>query len=118
MRATPASPPRAGDTASAPDCFQGSTLSDTAKFSPYLTGISASFNISRTDNPFVAFARLFGKAAPPAPQPGATSTDQVRPRSDDAMTQALAAQPVAGQPVPGDRFLVPPANGWRASISL
>ena len=98
--------------------FQGSTLSDTAKFSPYLTGISASFNVSRTDNPFVAFARLFGKAAPPAPQLGATTTDQVRPRSDDAMTQALAAQPVAGQPVSGDRFLVPPSNGWRASISL
>src|SRR6185295_8509509 len=54
------------DFSSTYSLFQGSALSDTAKFSPYLTSIAASFNISRTQNPFAVFARLFGKAVPEA----------------------------------------------------
>jgi hypothetical protein len=98
--------------------FQGSTLSDTAKFLPYLVGISATFNISRDQNPFTVLGRLFGKAVPEprvTPQPG---TDQVQPRNDDAYAQALAAQPVAGSARGGDRFIVPPTQGWKASFSL
>ena len=45
--------------------FQGSTLSDTAKFTPILTSVSASFTIGRDQNPLTVFARLFGKAVPP-----------------------------------------------------
>jgi hypothetical protein len=106
------------DFSSSYSLFQGSTLSDTAKFAPYLTGITASFSVGRDQNPFVAFARLFGRAEPPnrvAPNAG---TDQVRPRPDDNYAQALAAQPVAGSARGGDRFVLTPTQGWQARFSL
>lgn len=93
--------------------FQGSPLSDTAKFSPYLTTISASFNVSRDQNPLTVLARLFGKAVPP-PNPAA---GQLVPGQDDAQARALAAQPVAGNRA-NDRFILPPTQGWRASFTF
>ena len=52
--------------------FEGSTLSDTAKFKPYLTGITASMNFSRDQNPFAILSRLFGRAVPEPPKAGTT----------------------------------------------
>ena len=98
--------------------FQGSTLSDTAVFKPYRENVSASFNISQTDNPLAVFARLFGKAVPEAEKAPVPATDQVRPRPDDALARQVAAMPVAGSGSRGERFLVPPSQGWRASFSL
>jgi hypothetical protein len=92
--------------------FQGSALSDTAKFSPYLTSISASFNISRDQNPLTVLARLFGKAVPPT-----NPATDVRGTPDDAQARALASQPVAGSRR-SDRFIVPPTEGWRASFTF
>jgi len=94
--------------------FLGSTLSDTAEFKPYLTNVSASLRFSRDQNPLVVFAKLFGKAVPEQ-TPGA---DQVRRPPDLAQQQAIAAQPVAGSARGGDRFIVPPTQGWAASFSF
>ena len=98
--------------------FQGSTLSDTAKFAPYLTSVSATLNIGRDQNPLAVFTRLFGLAAPaataspnPPPNPGP-------PPADQAQVATVAAQPVAGTPQSGDRFVVPPSQGWKASFSF
>jgi hypothetical protein len=98
--------------------FQGSTLSDTAKFKPYLTGVSASMNFSRDQNPFAILARLFGKAVPEPPKAGTTATEGVRPRPDDLTAQAMAAQPVAGSSRGGDRYIIPPTQGWRATFAF
>ena len=98
--------------------FQGSTLSDTAKFSPYLTGISANFTIGRDQNPFVVLSRLFGKAVPSPTATGAPQGDQLHPHQDDTQAAALAAQPVAGSAQTGNRFLLPQGKGWRAAFSL
>jgi hypothetical protein len=98
--------------------FQGSALSDTAKFAPLLTNVSASFSVGREQNPLTVFARLFGKAVPQAQTSTTPSTDGVRPRTDDPQTQQLAAQPVAGGSRSGDRFIVPPSQGWRASFTF
>ena len=98
--------------------FQGSTLSDTAKFAPVLTSISASFSIGRDQNPLTVLTRLFGKAVPEAQTSPNPSTDQVRGRSDDPQAQALAAQPVAGSSRAGDRFIIPPSQGWKASFQF
>jgi hypothetical protein len=98
--------------------FSGSTLSDTAKFKPYLTSVSASFNISRDQNPFSIFTRLFGKAVPEAQKSPNPSTDQVRSLPDSAQSAAIAAQPVAGGIRGGDRFIIPPTQGWRASFAF
>jgi len=106
------------DFSSSYSLFQGSTLSDTAKFSPFLTSISASFNVSRDQNPFTVLARLFGRAVPEAQKSPAPGTDQVRSRPDEAQTQALAAQPVAGSVRGGDRFIMSPTQGWRGSFTF
>ena len=98
--------------------FQGSTLSDTAKFKPYLTGVSASFNVSRDQNPFSVLARLFGKPVPEAEKSPSPGTGQVSPRPDDLNAQALAAQPVAGSSRGGDRYIIPPTQGWKASFAF
>lgn len=90
--------------------FAGSTLSDTAKFKPYLTSISAAFNISRDQNPFSVLARLFGKT-PESQKPGT-------PRSDSTQAQAITAPPVAGSVRGAERFIIPPGQGWRASLSF
>jgi hypothetical protein len=97
--------------------FAGSTLSDTAKFKPFLTSIAASFSVSREQNPFVILSRLFGKAVPEAQLSG-TGTNQVRAGSDSAQERAIASQPVAGSVRAGDRFLIPSAQGWRAAFSF
>jgi hypothetical protein len=98
--------------------FQGSTLSDTAKFKPYLTGISASMNFSRDQNPFAILARLFGKSVPEPAKAPTTPVETVQPRPDELTAQAMAAQPVAGSVRGGDRYITPPTQGWRASFAL
>jgi LptD protein len=99
--------------------FQGSTLSDTAKFAPFLESISANVNLSRGENPLVVLTRLFGKAVPEArtgPTPG---VQQVTPRLDDTLTQRIAAQPVAGNTQGrGERFLIPQSQGWRVTLNF
>jgi len=98
--------------------FQGSTLSDTAKFAPYLTSISATLNIGRDQNPLAVFTRLFGLAAPAAKaSPTPPPTAGQRP-ADSAQVAQVAALPVAGSAQSGDRFIVPPVAGWKASFSL
>lgn len=108
------------DFSSTYSLFTASTLSDTARFSPYLTGISASFNLSRDENPWTKLTRLFGKAVPNSQAAPTTGVQGVRPQppQDAAMEQAIAAQPVAGSARGGDRFITPPTQGWRASISF
>ncbi|HEY4129850.1 MAG TPA: putative LPS assembly protein LptD [Gemmatimonadaceae bacterium] len=98
--------------------FQGSTLSDTARFKPYLTGVQANLSLSREQNPFVLLARLFGKAVPQAQASPNPANDQVRQRPDSAESQALAAQPVAGSARAGDRFIIPPVEGWKATLGF
>jgi hypothetical protein len=94
--------------------FLGSTLSDTAEFKPYLTSISASFNLSRDNNPLTVFRKLFG--APPPPTDSAKRAqaldDASRVRAENA-----AAQPVAGTVRGPERFL-DRTPGWRARIDL
>jgi len=106
------------DFSSTYSLFLGSTLSDTAEFKPYLTNISASFRISREQNPFAALMRLFGRAVPEAQAMPAAGTDQVRQRPDSSQLALIAAQPIAGSMRTGDRFIVPPTEGWRASFSF
>jgi hypothetical protein len=98
--------------------FQGDPISDTAKFAPVLTAVSASFSFGRDQNPFAVLAKLFGKAVPevqPTPVPGTT---EVRPRPDAPQMQMIGAQPVAGDMRGGDRFITPPTSGWRAQFSF
>jgi hypothetical protein len=98
--------------------FQGSTLSDTAVFDPFLTRVASTFRISQQENPFAVITRLFGRAVPdrsPQPQPtGALG----RTEREEALARRLASQPVAGQASRSTQFVLPPTRGWEASLSF
>jgi hypothetical protein len=94
--------------------FNGSTVSDTAKFSPFRERITASFSFSNTANPFAVFARLFGKAVPPS----APSTDQLQKPEDDRYARQVASQPVAGRASRNAGFLPTVTKGWQASFQF
>jgi hypothetical protein len=98
--------------------FQGSTLSDTAVFDPFLTRVASTFRISQQENPLVVITRLFGRAVPdrsPHPQPlgGLGRTEQ-----EAAAARRIASQPVAGQASRSTQFVLPPTRGWEASVSF
>ena len=94
--------------------FEGSTLSDTAKFSPYRERITSSFQFSNTANPFAVFARLFGQAVP-ASAPG---TDRLDQSADDRYARQIASQPVAGRAARTAAFLPTTTQGWQASFTF
>jgi hypothetical protein len=94
--------------------FEGSTVSDTARFSPFREGITASFQFSNTANPFVVFQRLFGHAAPPM-TPGQSQLDQT---DDDRYARQVASQPVAGRSSRSAAFLPTVTKGWQVSLNF
>jgi hypothetical protein len=94
--------------------FEGSTLSDSAKFSPYRERITSSFQFSNTANPFAVFARLFGRAVP-ASAPG---TDRLDQTADDRYARQVASQPVAGRAARSAAFLPTTTKGWQASFTF
>ena len=98
--------------------FQGSTLSDTAVFKPFLTRVASSFRISQHDNPFSVIQRLFGKAvADQSPAPSAQVQGALSP-AEAALARQIASQPVAGQAARGSQFVLPPTRGWEAQLSF
>lgn len=98
--------------------FQGSPLSDTAVFKPYLETVSASLNIGRGNNPFTVLTRLFGRAVPNDERPTATPTPEQTGQRDDQYVRQLSNQPVAGSGSRGSQFILPPSQGWSASLSF
>ena len=94
--------------------FEGSTVSDSAKFSPFREGISASFSFSNTANPFAVFQRLFGKAVPQT----TPSADQLQAPADDRYARQVASQPVAGRSSRSAAFLPTVTKGWQASFTF
>lgn len=93
--------------------FLGSTLSDTAQFKPYLTSISASFSVSRDQNPLTVFRKLFGR-----PLSDSAKKAEAKAQSDALKAQSAAAAPVAGSVRGPDRFLQQATPGWRAQFNL
>jgi hypothetical protein len=94
--------------------FRGSTLSDSAKFDPFRTGISASFQFSNTANPFAVFSRLFGQAVPSS----APGSGQLNPSADDRYARQVASQPVAGRASRNAAFMPTVVPGWQASFTF
>jgi len=96
--------------------FQGSTMSDTALFKPFLTRVASSFRLSQKDNPFAVLTRLFGRPVAdrsPDPNVGPSATP-----GEEALGRQFASQPVAGQAARQSQFVVPPTRGWDASFTF
>jgi hypothetical protein len=84
--------------------FQGSVLSDSAIFSPYLTSIRASFSLDAKSSIVRAVARMFGSGSEPA---GPDSAVSGRP-ADQAGSRLAGTSSVAGQPI---RTAFQPSSG-------
>nr|MBA3656938.1 LPS-assembly protein LptD [Gemmatimonadaceae bacterium] len=92
--------------------FEGSPLSDTARFKPYRTSIDASFSINGQSGIFGAINRIFGRAIPSSnPQ-----IEKLDASDDDALAQSIASTPVAGSAARNRQFAVPDTKGWQASF--
>ena len=94
--------------------FSGDVSSDTAKFSPYLTGVSGAFEINGARNPFMLLTRLFGRAVPASSLSSAESLEPL----DDAAARAAVVQPIAGGSSTTTQVLVPPREGWAAAFTF
>jgi lipopolysaccharide export system protein LptA len=94
--------------------FEGSTMSDTARFKPYRERIAASMSFSNQNNPFAMLTRIFGKAVPTT-TPG---TDRTRPAPDDKYARQIASQPVAGRGARTAALLPSITEGWQASFQF
>ena len=96
--------------------FSGSLNSDTAKFSPVLTGINASFQWNQTQNPLVVFRRLFGTAAT---RTETTPTNEQQPTAGEQQyMQQLAQAPVAGSNSRGAEYIPTAQQGFSTSLSF
>ena len=98
--------------------FSGDPGSDSAKFSPYLTQVSASLNLGQGNNPFTVLTRLFGRAVPNDQRPNAAPTPDQATQAEDAYARQIANQPVAGSGARGTQFVIPPSQGWNASLTF
>ncbi|MDB4892562.1 MAG: hypothetical protein JWL61_4417 [Gemmatimonadetes bacterium] len=95
--------------------FEGSTVSDSAKFSPFRERITAAFSFSNSQNPFAIFTRIFGKAVPATSDPAAGRNN---PPPDNRYATQIASQPVAGRGSRTAAFLPEVPQGWQASFNF
>jgi hypothetical protein len=94
--------------------FRGSTITDTAEFSPYLTHVSSTVRFSNRENPFTIISRLFSQPD----QRGALSRDSTAAREGESGFARQSSQQVAGQGARNSQFYVPPVDGWQANLSF
>jgi lipopolysaccharide assembly outer membrane protein LptD (OstA) len=98
--------------------FQGDPLSDTAKFKPFRTGLTATFSIGKNSNPFRTLQRIFGGAAPPDTIPtGANFSGNNMGGNTDAM--GINALPATAGSV-GSRYpyAINANQGWNLQVSF
>jgi hypothetical protein len=94
--------------------FEGSTLTDSARFKPFRNRVAANWSFSNTANPFAVFSRLFGRAVP-VTQP---NQDTSNPTPDARYERQIASQPVAGRSSSRAAFLPNQTQGWQASFQF
>jgi hypothetical protein len=96
--------------------FQGDINSDSARFKPFRTGISASLTLGRKNNPFAMIARIFGH------KPAAATSDTTGAApggGDTSATQVLNQRPQNAGPL-RNRYQqeINTAGGWTASFTF
>ena len=98
--------------------FQGSTLSDTARFSPYRNSVSASFNVSQERNPFGFIFRMLGMSQDSTRAPAGPAGAAAGTTGQQQMARQLASQPVAGSQSRQAMYLPPVSKSWQASFTF
>ncbi|HET7622603.1 MAG TPA: putative LPS assembly protein LptD [Gemmatimonadaceae bacterium] len=93
--------------------YQGNVYSDSARFKPYRTGISASMTLGRDNNPFAVLTRIFGK---PTTRPD-TVVDTAP--SNEGNRQGLNERPnIAGPSSARNQMAIDASAGWTATLQF
>ena len=94
--------------------YEGSILSDSARFRPFRENIDASFTLNSQSGIFAALNRVFGRAVrQPSP-----SIERISPSADDAQANAVASTHSAGAAIRNRQLGVPPTQGWQAQFTF
>lgn len=91
--------------------FQGSILSDTARFKPYREEISASFKLDSDNGLGAKISRFLNRSARGEPE-------NAEEPKDTTVFETPASLPVAGTLARDRQYSVPQVNGWASSISF
>ena len=94
--------------------YQGDVLSDSARFKPYRTDISASFTLNGQSGIVSALNRVFGRAVPQS-TPAIERIDQ---NPDDALANRVASTPVAGSAARNRQYSLPTTDSWQANFNF
>ncbi|HUF25741.1 MAG TPA: putative LPS assembly protein LptD [Gemmatimonadaceae bacterium] len=95
--------------------FEGSLQSDTSRFKPYRTGISATMRFDEKTNPWILMSRIFGLAVPsqsvdPPASPAGEQTDSL-------LVREVGSMPIAGRSRQSELMVARPA-GWSADFTF
>jgi lipopolysaccharide assembly outer membrane protein LptD (OstA) len=97
--------------------FQGDPLSDTAKFKPFRTGLTATFSIGKNSNPFKTLQRIFGGGSPRDTAPvGSNLTGNNMNSYDETGINALPA--TAGSVGSRYPYAINANQGWNLQVSF
>ncbi len=90
--------------------FEGNPISDTARFKPYRTDVSASISLGRERNPLATLTRIFGRAVPRPEEADTTNRGEGSPAAQSAA--------IAGSAGRRYQLGIPGGQGWSASLSF
>lgn len=93
--------------------FEGSILSDTARFSPYREEISASFRLDSESGLGAWISRLINRSAYPS---SASVLDDRN--ADSTVFESPSSMPVTGSLARDRQFAMQEVNGWNSSLSF
>jgi hypothetical protein len=91
--------------------FQGDINSDSARFSPFRTSVSASFTLNSQSGIFAAIGKLFGHTM-------SGSSINIEPPQADTLAHGFSSFPAAGQYAQNHQYTIPNVEGWSTSITL
>ena len=94
--------------------YEGSVLSDSARFKPFRENIDISFSLNSQSGIFAALNRVFGRAV----RQGNPSIESVTPSPDDAQANAIASTPSAGARIRNRQLGIPKTQGWQAQFTF
>lgn len=95
--------------------FQGSTLSDTAEFSPFRESVRASLSLDPSSPVFRGIARLFGVR----PSDGAPAAPVgTQPPGGKVGNNDIFDAPPVGRPIRPQQTTLSPSGAWRASFTF
>jgi hypothetical protein len=97
--------------------YQGNVYSDSARFKPFRTGISASMTLGRDNNPFAVLTRIFGK---PTTKPDTVvDTSPAGEGNRQGMAGGLDERPnIAGPSSSRSPMAIDASAGWTATLQF